>query len=130
MKQNILIEKWLKKCNNKDLSLLYILIKDEKLREKLPYAAFLWTVNECKELSILNGADSRITYILKYRQSGLCIRRNNSINDFIMEINKHKGLDIYPVDHVFFSIHEYSGLCIDCIGKFLFDFINKLNLDS
>lgn len=60
MKHDKIIEKWFEERNDKELSLLYTLIKDEQIKKSLLYAAFQWTVNECSELSDLKC----LTYVL------------------------------------------------------------------
>ena len=150
MKHDKIIEKWFKERNDKELSLLYPLIKDEQIKKSLLYAAFQWTVNECNELSILkykyplsaldtnddiklkseNISSAQIEFISKYRKSGICIRCKEPILGIVKESNKKDSLNVHLAGYLFLSVHEYSGLCIDCIGKFLLDFINKLNLDS
>lgn len=68
--------------------------------------------------------------IFQYKKSGVCVRCKKPISGIIKESNKKDSLNVHLADYLFLSIHEYSGLCIDCIGEFLLDFINKLNSDS
>jgi hypothetical protein len=76
MKQNLITESWIKKHSDKELSLIYFLIKDEKIRQQLPYAAFLWTVKESKELSNITepiSAVDRVDVLTKW-QKGLILK--------------------------------------------------------
>jgi len=148
MKHNKTIEKWFKERNDKELSVLHTLIKDERIKNTFLSSAFQWTVNECNELSNLrvpisitdsseiintkteNETDAQIGCISKYRESGICVRCKIPLSGIIKEFNKkHKG-DFYLADYLFLSVHEFSGLCIDCIGDFLLDFIKKFNSHS
>jgi len=148
MEHDKIIEKWFKERNDKELSLLYILIKDEQIKNSLLYAAFQWTVNECSELSVLkeplsvldtsddrklkseNGISAQLDCISKYRKSGICVKCKKPILGIVKKSNEKDNLNVHLADYLFLSVHEFSGLCIDCIGEFLLDFINKLNSDS
>jgi len=95
MKQDKTIEKWFKERNDKELSILHTLIKDERIKNTFLFSAFRWTVNECDELHNLrvpisitdssetistktkNETDSQIGCISRYRESGICVRCKN-----------------------------------------------------
>ena len=148
MKYDKTIEKWFKERNDKELSILHTLIKDERIKDTFLYAAFRWTVSECNELSILRapisitesseivnskaekGTDVQMECISKYRESGICVRCKNPLSGIIKEFDKKHKADVYLSDYLFLSVHEFTGLCIDCIGKFLLDFIKKFSSDN
>ena len=132
MRRDKTIEKWFKERNDKELSILHTLIKDERIKNTFLYAAFQWTVNECNELSVLksplSGLDTnedrklklesqtsaQLECISKYRESGICVRCKNPILGIVKESNRKDELDVYLADYLFLSVHEFSGLCIDC----------------
>lgn len=148
MKQDKAIENWFKERNDKELSILHTLIKDEQIKNTFLSSAFRWTVNECSELSSLKVSlsitdnseiistkteketDAQMGCISKYRESGICVRCKNPLSGVVKEFNeKHKG-DFYLADYLFLSVHDFSGLCINCVGEFLLDFIKKFNADG
>lgn len=147
------IEKWLKERKEDELFSLYAITKDEQIRSKFSYLAFQWAASKCSELldlksSILSTLDyddadksklllklkdvttAQIDYILEFKKSNICIKCKNPIVGILKKSFRKSELNVYPIEYLFLSIYEYSGLCIDCIGKFLLEYINKLNLDS
>lgn len=148
MKYDKKIEKWFKERNEKELSVLHTLIKDERIKNIFLLSAFRWTVNECSELlnlrvtlSITDSSeiisikteketDARMGCISRYRESGICVRCKNPLSGVIKEVNKTHEQDVYLADYLFLSVHEFSGLCINCIGEFLLDFIKKFSSDG
>jgi len=148
MKYDKTIEMWFKERNDKELSILHTLIKDERIKNTFLVSAFRWTVNESNELSnlkipisitdsseIINmktekETDAQMGCISKYRESGICVRCKNPLSGIIKEINKKQEEDFYLADYLFISVHEFSGLCINCIGEFLLGFIKKFNSDG
>lgn len=139
------IEKWLKERNENELQMLHSLITDERIKDTFLLQAFQWTVKECKELSNLgapisstdsidvintklhNKTDAQIVCILKYRESGICVRCKNPLSGIIKESHKKHEVDVYLADYLFLSVHELSGLCINCIGEFLLEHIKKFS---
>jgi hypothetical protein len=148
MKHDETIEKWLKERNENELQILHTLITDERIKNTFLLQAFRWTVEECKELSNLRvpisisdssdiihtktekETDALMACISGYRESGICVRCKNPLAGVIKEFNKKNRGDFYLADYLFLSIHQYSGLCINCIEQFLLDRIRKLSSDS
>jgi hypothetical protein len=149
MKKDKTIEKWFKERNDKELSILRTFIKDEQNKKLLLFVAFRWAVKESDELSALKdkyplsgtntddiitssdkNSSTQIDSILNYRQSGICVRCKKPFWGIIKELNKSHSVDVPLADYLFVSVHEFSGLCTDCIGEFLLDFVNKANSDK
>jgi hypothetical protein len=133
------IEKWLKEHDEKELQTFHRLMTDEQLKDHFLSSAFIWTVSECKELSSLpmtmstagsDEADAQIRCINKYRKSGICVRCKNPLSGVIKEFSKKPKGEFYFADYLFISLHEYSGLCINCIKEFLLDFTRRFGSDS
>lgn len=147
MKRDKAIEKWFKERSDRELSPLLTLAKDEQGKKTLLMSAFHWTVNECPDLKILenqyplspkettdeillkqkNISSAQIDSILKYRKSGVCVRCKKTFGGIIKEFNKKHKINAPLADYLFVSIHEFTGLCADCIGDFLLGFVTKLN---
>ena len=138
-----IIEKWLKKHNDKELSKLLALIQDKETLEKMSYFAFRWTVKNCKELSDFNSLtryiknddglkvesqdtiNAQMNSISESKIANICIKCKKPISGIIQQTNSDKELDVYPIEYLFLSIFEYCGLCEPCISEFLNDTINK-----
>jgi len=145
MKHDKTIEKWFKDRNEKELQIIHTLITDERIKNTFLLQALRWTVKECKELSDLgvpiSSSDSReiihtkteketdaqMACISRYRESGICVRCKNPLSGVIKEFNKKNKGDIYLADYLFLSIHQYSGLCINCIEQFLLNHIKRFS---
>jgi len=148
MKHDKTIEKWFKERNEKELQILHTLITDERIKDIFLSQAFGWTVKECEELSNLgapicstdsidvintklgNRTDAQIVRILKYGESGICVRCRNPLSGIIKESHKKHEADVHLADYLFLSVHERSGLCMNCIGEFLLDYMKKSSSDS
>lgn len=141
-----IIDKWLKNRNNKELSNLYSFIKDKELINKLGLFSFRWTVNGCEELLDLklsvgamnvpfdeekykesreNIINAQYDCIDKYKKSKICVRCKNELLGVILTDTNKKEFSLYPIEYLFLTIYQYSGLCANCIGDFFIDFINK-----
>lgn len=142
-----LIEKWLKSRSDEELYSLHALItdKDEQLWNRIGQFAFSWVTNQCNELSELknltdvfdtekgkdikseNTVNAQLDCIERYRNSGICVRCKTRLSGIVAEYEQHrdKNPDVHPIEALFLTIHGYSGLCTDCIGKFLLDQIAK-----
>jgi hypothetical protein len=138
------IEKWLKKRSERELKILHALMTDERIKNNFLLDAFRWTIRECRELSNLappissthiiddilknleNVTDAQIGCILKYRESGICVRCKKPLSGIIKEFNKKNEGEFYLADYLFISVHQRSGLCTNCIEEFLLGHIKKL----
>lgn len=144
MKRDKTIEQWFKDRNDNELSMLHTLIKDEQTKNTFLLSAFRWTVNECVELSDLKvpisstdtseylnskskEVDAQMECISRYRESGVCVRCKEPLSGVIREAKKKNNKDVYLADYLFLSVHQSSGLCTNCIGEFLLQFITKFS---